>query len=263
MEGQRAPKVYIGDLVAEDLIAKFSPVLGTQYYIRDSDRKITCDVRVEIDTPWIHVRTNPLHYCKLWHDIFNCLGFIPTPCLNCWKVVVKLRTVEQAMELLQLMKEDLTGSCKIGMERRKYSRGHFGAYFYNDSIGEGRNKYLEIYRAMEGNGILAALLEDVDKAGKTTRIILKRYCTEFELSLGPSDQYRPPPSAAEWERKIDERFDMPQMGMSQPKDLQDHILREWIEFAWDRDDPTVWKYNKGGPMYTPPVTYHGRKPGRR
>ena len=253
---RRAPIPLIGDLVYNDFIGKCAPLFSRGYYIRDTDGKITCQVRVEVDTPWIHVRTDPTHYCKLWHDIFNYFGFIPSPCINCWKVVARPRTLEQQFELLQIMEEDLEGPCKIGIEKRKYVRGHYGAYFYNKSQFEGRKKYMEVYRAMKSNAILSLLMDEVDEKGATTRLILKRFCTEFELSAGPSNAYRPPPNAAMWEKRSNEVFDLPIMGVSQPDDLKNSIKREWIEFAWDRDDPTVTLYNHGEPLYTPVVTYH-------
>jgi hypothetical protein len=42
----------------------------------------------------------------------------------------------------------------------------------------------------------------------------------------------------------------------QPPELVEYCIGQWIEFAWDRGDPTAIYFNDNQPLYEPVVTYH-------
>ena len=90
-------------------------------------------------------------------------------------------------------------------------------------------------------------------------VILKRYCTEFEITLGASDKYEHPPGADHFEEKIDRAFDPGKMNPTQPDYLVEHVLFEYLRYAWSIGDPTAGEFNNGDPYYTPVITYHGEK----
>jgi len=89
-------------------------------------------------------------------------------------------------------------------------------------------------------------------------VTLKRYCTEFEIKLGPSNEYQWQDGIEDIEKAIFAAVDLESIGRPalQPTWLVGHIVRKWIEHAWDRADPTAIMFNDNQPLYTPSVTYH-------
>jgi hypothetical protein len=135
--------------------------------------------------------------------------------------------------------------CKCGIETREYVPRNYGGYFYTNSLEQGRERWRQVRNAM-------------DKINPQIPVTLKRYCTEFEIKLGPSDQYKQPEGAKDMERRIFEAVDVQSMGDNppQPEFLKEHILSKWMVHAWDRADLTVMMYNDGQPLYSPTITYH-------
>jgi len=134
--------------------------------------------------------------------------------------------------------------CKCGIESRPWVPRNYGAYFYTRSKEEGLARVVEIRKAMK----------DIDVDAE---VYLKRYCTEFELGLGPSDKYEWPEGTETLEKLILDSFDLNSIENStlQPKFLKDHVIRKWIEFAWDRGDPTAAYFNDNEPLYPVSVKY--------
>jgi len=207
-------------------------------------------VGVDPDNNWIFPNHDPSQKCKLFQTIVIKCNIIPKPCLGCWKVVVHPKNLLQLMQLLKWQEEYVKGYqgisrfCKCGIEERDYVPYNFGAYFYCESKEEGLARKADVRKA-------------VDLIDPSLPVILKRYCTEFEIRLGPSDKYKPTPAMEALEEKIFRRIDVssayPQP--HQPKDIQDSIKVKWIKFAWGREDPTAIMFNDGEPLYTPAVTY--------
>jgi len=241
-------------LVQFDVMEKLGVSLINQgWYIDEHSKKLSCKGRTGIShfKKWIFVSPDPDRKCSLYQVIVDQCGFIPTKCMDCWKVVVKPRTLHELMELLKLQHkftEGVVGTdrfCKCGIEERTYVPQNYGGYFYTNSKEAGLSRYREV-RPL------------VDVINPTIPVTLKRYCTEFEMNLGPSDKYQRPDWADGFEALISRVIDLDGMGVNstQPDYLIGHNIRKWIEFAWDRSDPTVTMYNQNQPLYTPSVTYH-------
>lgn len=205
---------------------------------------------IDPDSPWIFPNHDPSQRCKLYQAIVIKCNLIPAPCLNCWKVVVHPKTLLELMEVLNWQKifvnspEGAKRYCKAGIEHRKYVPHNYGAYFYCVGRDKGLRRKAQVREAM-------------DRINPEIPVVLKRYCTEFELKLGPSNKYKATAGMNRLEKKIFERidvdsaFDQP----GQPEDVQKSIQAEWIQFAWDREDPTAILFNDNEPLYTPVVTY--------
>jgi len=112
-----------------DVVALFKPLLQAgEFYIRPEDGRITIKHRAAFETDWVHVKRCPKRRCALWHHImFNYAQFVPKFCMNCWKVVVKPRTLSELFKLMKIM-EDLGVYCKCGIERRSTVHGLYGGY---------------------------------------------------------------------------------------------------------------------------------------
>lgn len=265
MENEQPYSIY-DHLRAHDVISQLKPLLdGGGYQMRLVDGKIEIkNPQMARETPWVHVKHEPGFNCGLWHQIiFDLVSmrlpekerFVPRHCQNCWKVVVKPRTLKQLFNLLEIQKR-LDRPAKCGIEPRKSVHGLYGGYFYNKGQDRGLECYQVVYQALKENDATKPLLDEIDDAGKTTRIILKRGCTEFEHAVGPSDQWAITDEQNVVEDLIERYMVVDEMNLRQPDHLIWSIKRRWIEFAWENGDPTYALYTGGKPIYPPYVTYH-------
>lgn len=201
---------------------------------------------IEWDTPWVHIRKDPNRHCHYWQMIESVFNFIPTPCLNCWKVVVRPKTVVDLFKVYNMMVEmnkDRAVYCKCGVEiGRPYVEGLYGGYFYCDGKDAGLSRLKQVRRLIEEKDINAIA-------------ILKRYCTEFEGKHGDSKGYNQPYEAKEMEKMLAELIVIPKASEYQPQYLLDHIMEYWIRFASQYGDSTYRQLNEGDPLIKQPRTY--------
>jgi hypothetical protein len=249
-----------------DVLSMLEPAIdGFHRYLRPEDGKIkNHQVTIPMGTPWVHVKTHRNLDCGLWnHLIFKQVvpqlpsgqRFVPRGCQSCWKVVVKPRTLQQLFALLKIQK-DLDIPAKCGIEQRMTTHGLYGGYFYNTSLPVGLKCYEVVKGAMLESEIMAPLVEEVDSHGKTTRILLKRACTEMEHAMGDSDKWEITPEQEFLEDLIKSYVVSENIRTHQPEHLVWNIQRRWIEFAYTSGDPTYALYTGGKPIYPPYVTYH-------
>jgi len=228
-----------------DVLSNMMPDLQNGlYYLRD-DGLITRDQKMDWNTPWIFGKRSPERNCLLWHRVmFGIFGMLPIWCrLNCWKVVVRPRNLEEHFMLKELQ-ETLKLPCKLGMETRQQVHGNWGGYFYCNSFDEGCDRLDQVRK------------EVASFISPKTPVYLKLACTEFEHRFGPTTQYRTP-TKEEYRNEDTIRgcFTKDLKQFTQPDHLLDHIGQRWIHFAWDRGDTTVSKFNNGKPLFPSCVTY--------
>ena len=223
-------------------------MFGPGRYIDTEDQQLHKFTGIETDIPWIFVNTNPDLYCMDYRGIFDGFNFIPSKCLNCYKIVVMPQSFHQLMQLMDLMgnlaRENPKCWCKCGIERRDFVPRSYGGYFYTRGLEQGRVRYKTVRRAVSEH-----ISPDVN-------VILKRYCTEFEMLLGPSDKYVQPERAKGIERQIWCNVHLEKSARPQPDFVKMHIIKQWMLFAWGRGDMTVKQYNNNQPLYPGYVTYH-------
>jgi len=253
-------------LKAYDIIRMLEPLLESgNHFLRVEDGKIKARyVSLPKDTPWIHVKHTLGFDCGLWNQItFRCIvpslpsgqKFVPRRCQQCWKVCVKPRTLQQLFNLHETQKQlDLPSKC--GIEVRESVPGLYGGYFYNKGLKSGMDCYNKVMVAMLKNEHLAPLVDEVDEFGRTTRIILKRACTEYEHTVGDSSKWEITPEQEFIEDMVDNYVVHESYSLTQPEHLLWNIKRRWIEFAWEHGDPTYARYTGGKPLYPAYVTYH-------
>jgi hypothetical protein len=253
-----AKKISYDKLGDEDLIRPIVMFLreSANYHIGDDGKVHTTMWGVEPDTPWSHNSSDSEKDCGLWHNImFDLYGFIPTPCMECWKLVVAIDTVEQLFDMDE-MQAEMDYFSKCGIEVRDYVSRLYGAYFYNDSLDEGQERYHQVIDAMEKRPILAPLLEPKDEDGYPRNVILKRACTEFERKFPKSNNWVATEEQVEMEKKILDLFDRDFPLSHQLPNQKHHVYRKWIEFAASHSDKTYLKFTDNKPLLPPPVTYH-------
>lgn len=244
------------ELKHKDVLEQYRVILEQEGYIVDmKNKKISRPyVGLEWDSPWIHIVQDPKMLCHVYRHIVLQVRFIPKRCLTCWKVVVRLNTVQQLFALYDVMKV-LNAHSKLGIEEREWVGGNYGAYFYTTSISQGRRRWGQVMRAMAQEPLLRPLVAATMEEDGKDYVTLKRYCTEYELLLGPSDKYEVPEMAEVWEKAAFAHFDLTKW-YGQPQYVKDHVMFRWLKFAYERGDETALLFNDGKPFVTPPVTYH-------
>jgi hypothetical protein len=81
------------------------------------------------------------------------------------------------------------------------------------------------------------------------KCILKRGCTEFELAYNPTDKWDDFATKYGWDGKehlLDQLFVVNpltiKVEMNTPPMLEAHIVRKWIEWAFEHNDKTYLEY---------------------
>jgi len=240
-----------------DLVGRLKPLLERGGYILRTEDSKFFPARPSIahDAPWVYVQHDPTLRCDLYHRVFyQTLDHIHSRCRECWKVVVRPQTVVQLLDLYELQRE-MGVPCKCGLERRTTVCGLYGGYFYCRGQEQGLERYRQVREAVDRE-----LSPDVP-------VILKRYCTEFELGgqgglngKGPSDQTPDAtPEEIEFEKYVEAHF--PYVGGTNP--MPDHLIAatmaRWIHHAFEHGDMSYLE-TTGGEKLTPDyVTYHDTK----
>ncbi|MHA2070086.1 MAG: hypothetical protein ACXABY_37445 [Candidatus Thorarchaeota archaeon] len=245
-------RINYENLKKYDIIEKLEPLVnqGTLVYREDGKFHFRGEVGLTVKTPWIFARQpNPLKAidCMKWHQLFfNQLGFMPAPCLSCYKVTIKPRKLTELFALHDLQLNHWDGPCKCGVEPRDYVHRNYGGYFYNYSLEEGQENYPKIKE-------LCAQLIHPDMP-----VILKRGCTEFEQKFGDSCKWEESitEESLRWAELVEEMIVFPNTHSDQPDALKRHIMRFWIDFAYDRGDSDALIYNNGEHLHPQYSTYH-------
>jgi len=246
---------FFSSVVNSDIISLFEPEITAGKYVINAEdgklwnaKELAPQNELHAITPWIFVNNPPAFYCKWQHDIANHCGFIPTHCLNCWKVVVRPRTLAELFLLLQIMEEmveeDPNILCKCGIEVRKSVFGNYGGYFYHRSMEQMHERLPIIEKAVH------------ERIHPDVECIPKRYCSEFERDFGPTNLYKQPSYVSEMEEIIKRDCHMSEFPFVQSDIIKRKVFREWFRRAWDVGDPTINMFTNGYPLSRPVVRYY-------
>lgn len=226
------------NLTEKDIIEPVRPLLERGLFRFTTAGKIESDQQMVSETPWVHVRQCTWRNCSLWHQVwFGHYNIIPSGCQECWKVVIRPRTLAELFQVHDLLCAlDLPSKC--GIEKRYSVHGLYGGYMYNDSKEEGLS-CLENIRKMLPDGVEA---------------FLKRACTEFEHKFGDSSKWGVTPEQLALEKRLDDLFIDTRKKGDQGKELKNHVMANWIRFAYANGDQTAKEFSSK-PLYPPYVTY--------
>jgi hypothetical protein len=259
--GDKPEEIPKRDILKEllDLDLLIRPIQGFlksgKWFHDPITHKITWYEKLEWESAnWIHAKSDIRRSCAFLQAIAGCHGFIHSWCLNCWKVVVRPRNLFEAYQLMVIQHELLENNpvnpedyyAKTGPEIRDYVFGHWGGYFYNRSKSDGLARYRQVRELVN------------KRISPEIPVILKRYCTEYELTYGPSWKYEQPKGAKEKEELLDAY-------VTPPSQIQDPIppyylklyhFSKWVERAYANGDPTALFFTGGKPLAKPVHTYH-------
>jgi len=234
-----------------DLKKKLSTLLKGQYHARIEDGKFVPNLpAMGIEAPWVYVQSSPAR-CDIYHRVFfDVLKMIPSYCRECYKVVVMPRTLVELFDLYE-MERDMGVPCKCGIELRKTDTRLYGGYFYCRGLEQGKERYAEV----------RALIDE--RLSPETKVILKRYCTEYEIGpdgQGPSDELPPfTKEELDFEEYVLDHFPPIGFGTKQPDYLTAGVMVDWIHHAYMHGDETYKEFTDGGPLFKPIVTYHNKE----
>lgn len=237
------------------------------HFYRNEDGKIVTTVRMQTDPVWAYIRPGINQNCHFWHhtlfEVIHEKKRVPIPCQSCWKVVLIPRDIEELFAAYILIRElGRPGKCGTEGDRPNTDR-LYGAYFYNNSLEEGQECYrlvkaqIERDRTFEST-ILGAPLKVRFGNGYDgpPKLILKRGCTEFEQSCGPSDQWGWDDEQVEIERIAADAFSQDIIAMSQTDIQIARLAYRWIHSAFKWGDKKYTLFTNGNRLFPPPVTYH-------
>ena len=228
-----------------DIMTRLNELMGRLYYLDATLGQFTSKLAVGWQTPWIHIKQACTKRCNLDTGVkFEKFGFIAPRCLQCWKVVVMPRTLKELFQLLAL-ERSLNRPSKCGIELRNYTPRHYGGYFYNNSLEEGRECYTEVREAVS------------DAISPDVTVILKRGCTEFEMSKGNAALWSITPEELEMDTIIEDRFvNNTPLASKQPDMVEAYVHKEWMKWAFSNGDKTYLEYNGGVPMFPEYQNFH-------
>ena len=236
----------IGAWVANGLLGKYYQVdANTGLIIRSPGFQAFWDL------PWIMVNNDGTRECDFYKQVEAIYGFIPPPCMECWKVVVFPKTLKQLMQVLQIEMRMTDANpycfCKCGIEMRPDVERNYGGYFYTSGINEGLIRLTQVREE----------LKKVFGENSEVKAILKRACTEYERAHGPSDKWDELVTDKHrgiW-KKLNEVFALTKKHTRQPEIIKKHVLTLWLNHAISIGDPSIKEFNDGKNFYPGYVLY--------
>jgi hypothetical protein len=211
------------------------------------------------DVPWHFTVQKADLNCQLWSKVMfnvvfkkvpvsmqNGTVWVPSGCQNCFKIVARPKTIKQLFAIVKLQKRlDIASKC--GIEHRAHVFGNYGAYWYNRGLEEGLKNYKVVRQAIDEDPLL----------GPDIKVILKRSCTEMEMTAGPSDKWAISKEQMEIEALVYSTFNIDNVERKQSRQAVDYVHARWIEYAYQWGDETVFEFlDPEKPIYKPLVTYH-------
>lgn len=216
---------------------------------KNEDGKFYASLIESLNNPWHAFHIPEDNQCGYWHSLLHAFPsfkkqnkkwFVPSYCQECWKVVVRPRTLKELFKLEELQ-EKCDMPCKCGIEERISVSGLYGGYFYSRSLEEGLECYGKVKKLMDLNfdGI---------------KVFLKRGCTEYEVGHGDSKKWMVTDTQKEGEQFIfDNIVPYPPLPPLDEKKLE-RIHKRWIVFAYTAGDSTYLEFSK--PLLPEYRTYH-------
>jgi hypothetical protein len=257
----------------DNLVGRLLPLVGQGgWYWNEQGKFVRHPVGPAVETPWIY--HNMTFQCVKWHEVFfeHASGkkMVHSHCQQCYKVVIRPRTLEELVALENWQQTLLGVECKCGIELRDFvNRKHlYGGYFYNRGVEAGRMCYEQVKRwANDMHTYQDQFFEVLHD--EPMPVLLKLGCSEFERAIGPSDTYTITDEQRALEAALDDLMDFDPFApegkeFPQPDVLKEYVRTCWLRWAHHHGDMTYLKFMPDGKpfsetpaYYTPPVaTYH-------
>jgi hypothetical protein len=165
---------------------------------------------------------------------------VPYGCSACYKIKVLPRTLRELVAAWQIAKRvDCLSKWGIDLGN-PFSQNVYAGYMYVSGLDTARVFYNIMRQAMDSD----------PKLGPDVPMVIKRGCSEYEATLGPSDRYEFAPEMAELEALLIGRFK--HRKVHRPKKV---VVADWIDFAFRIGDDTYLDFTGGMRLRPKTVTY--------
>lgn len=234
------------ELVKVDVIGPIMQPLYEGKLVLNQDGSISQKRQIDFNSSWVFTKMVDDRDSGKWLGVyFKYYHFIPKTCHSCFKVVVKPETVSDLFKVWKLqVKMGLPSKCGLELRSFARSKGYLG--FWYAPIGGGLEGARELFKKVKAR---------IKEQGIKGDILLKRGCTEMELTAGPSDKWVYTTEHERLEYMLDQVFTQRPEQTPQPAHHMIHVQRGWIEFAWRCGDPSVFDFAKEYQFQPPPVRY--------
>ena len=171
---------------------------------------------------------------------------VPFGCRNCYKVKVTASTLRELVAVKEIS-EEFSCAAKSGPEvDNPENQSRYGTYFYLLGLEKAR----AVYRKLRG------MIDAHPKLGPGVKAVIKRGCTNYERSCGPSDKYTFDPRLAEIEDYFFAQFVDKRTKKDITKELDDAMkLLKMVQTAYRIGDDTYKDFTGGKELFPPTVTY--------
>jgi hypothetical protein len=185
--------------------------------------KIWFDTTQRPGGPWIYIKymdkncifLRTFLYGQISQKLPKKKQFIPSDCMDCFKVVVRPESLDKLLELKDIMEElDFPGKC--GIEKRESVDALYGGYFYCNGLDHGIERLAQVRAALKGTGMDP---------------FLKRGCTEYEADFGPSDTWKMVRGQKAIENEAKGLIYIDNFKWSQRPQDKRNLMAEWEIFA--------------------------------
>jgi hypothetical protein len=212
--------------------------------VREADGGLRLAAAPAAVANWARVQHGPGLDCKfkLFFAFPHVYGksAVPFGCSACYKVKVVPRTLRQLVAAWGIGKKIVCRS-KWGIDfDNPYSQNVYAGYFYAPSLDGARAVYRIAREAIDKDALL----------GPDIVMSIKRGCSEYEATLGPSDQYRFTPEMEELETYLRQRFRAPAA-----EGLPPMPMAYWLDVAFRIGDDTYLDFTQGRRLRPKTVSY--------
>jgi len=187
---------------------------------------------------------------QILFDAVYARGAVPQGCASCYKVKADLRTLRELVAAWVIARH-LPFCSKWGLDvDNGYSQAIYAGYFYTSSLEEARALYWTTRAAFDKD----------PKLGPGIAIAIKRGCSKYEATLGPSDTYTFTADQADLETYIKSRY-----RKAPPREAPHPLaqLPSWIDFAFRIGDDTYRDFTGGQRLRPKMISYDPGDPPNR
>jgi len=205
--------------------------------------------------PWYLAVNNsrPLACRFLNGFLFNLVydrSAVPFGCRTCFKVKAAPPTFRGLIALRGILEETPCHS-KCGVDLyTPHSRDAYAGFLYLDGLAEARAAWRDLRKRVDAHPHL----------GPAVPLTIKRGCSNYEASCGPSDRWTFREGLPELEAALFARFrDEPPKPVNY-RQARMTIMVRWLQVAYDLKDDTYLDFTGGKPLHPPIVSYPPEEP---
>jgi len=212
---------------------------------RDSTGLLERAARPARSLDWVRVKNGEAMDCDFLMEFVYRHAYaasaVPQGCSACYKVKVVPRSLRELVAAWQIGKRIACNS-KWGIDlNNRYSQDIYAGFFYAAGLAEARALYRVVREAFVAD----------PKLGPDIATTIKRGCSEYEATLGPSDRYTFAPGLAELEARLKSGF---RDAVQEDRPLG-AIMARWIDVAFRIGDDTYLDFTQGRRLRPKMVTY--------